>query len=65
VPFQFLVLGALLAAIGLTHSLTLSLLIGRFGRRAPASPRFDRWKRWATGSIFVGLGLRLAMQQRD
>lgn len=65
VPLQFLLLGAMLAAIGLTHSLTLSLLIGRFGRRAPASPRFDRWKRWATGSIFVGLGLRLAMQQRD
>jgi threonine/homoserine/homoserine lactone efflux protein len=65
VPFQFLVLGALLAAIGLTHSLALSLLIGRFGRRAPLSPRLDRWKRWATGSVFVALGLRLAMQQRN
>lgn len=65
VPLQFLVLGALLSVIGLTHSLALSLLIGRFGRRAPANPRFDRWKRWATGSVFVALGLRLAMQQRN
>jgi threonine/homoserine/homoserine lactone efflux protein len=65
VPLQFLVLGAWLSAIGLSHSLVLSLLIGRFGRRAAARPRFDRWKRWATGSIFVALGLRLAMQQRD
>jgi threonine/homoserine/homoserine lactone efflux protein len=65
VPLQFLVLGALLSLIGLTHSLALSLLIGRFGRRAPANPRFDRWKRWATGSVFVALGLRLAMQQRN
>ncbi|WP_368561820.1 LysE family translocator [Pseudoxanthomonas sp. UTMC 1351] len=65
VPLQFLMLGALLSVIGLTHSLALSLLIGRFGRRAPANPRFDRWKRWATGSVFVALGLRLAMQQRE
>jgi threonine/homoserine/homoserine lactone efflux protein len=65
VPLQFLVLGALLSAIGLTHSLVLSLLIGHFGRRAPASARFDRWKRLATGSVFVALGLRLATQQRS
>lgn len=64
VPLQFLVLGALLSVIGLAHSLMLSLLIGRFGRRAPANPRFERWKRWATGSVFVALGLRLATQQR-
>jgi threonine/homoserine/homoserine lactone efflux protein len=65
VPLQFLILGALLSAIGLTHSLVLSVLIGRLGRRASVSPRFDRWKRWATGSVFVALGLRLATQQRD
>lgn len=65
VPLQFLALGALLSIIGLAHSLVLSLLIGRFGRRAPANPRFDRWKRRATGSVFVALGLRLAMQQRE
>ena len=65
VPLQFLALGALLSMIGLTHSLMLSVLIGRFGRRTPANPRFDRWKRRATGSVFVALGLRLAMQQRE
>lgn len=64
VPLQFLVLGALLSVIGLAHGLMLSLLIGRFGRRAPANPRFERWKRWATGTVFVALGLRLATQQR-
>lgn len=64
VPLQFLVLGVLLSLIGLTHSLTLSYLIGRFGRGA-SHPRFARWKQRITGSVFIALGLRLAVQQRS
>lgn len=64
VPLQFLVLGLLLSLIGLTHSVALSFLVGRFGRRA-SHPRFERWKRRITGSVFVALGLRLALQQRS
>ncbi|WP_454831938.1 LysE family translocator [Pseudoxanthomonas wuyuanensis] len=64
VPLQFLVLGVLLSLIGLAHSLTLSYLIGRFGRGA-SHPRFARWKQRITGSVFIALGLRLAVQQRS
>ncbi|KAF1720708.1 LysE family translocator [Pseudoxanthomonas wuyuanensis] len=64
VPLQFLILGVLLSFIGLAHSLALSYLVGRFGRRA-SHPRFARWKQRLTGSVFIALGLRLAVQQRN
>jgi threonine/homoserine/homoserine lactone efflux protein len=61
---QFLVLGVLLSMIGFTHSAALSLLIGRFGRSLSASERVARWRQKLVGGLFVGLGLRLALQQR-
>ena len=62
--FQFLVLGAILAVIGLSNSLLLAFAIGRLGRRFKASPRWVCFRQRATGALFVGLGLRLAFQQR-
>jgi threonine/homoserine/homoserine lactone efflux protein len=59
---QFLVLGALLSLIGFSHSLMLSFAVGRFGRRF--STGAGRWKQRLTGSVFIALGLRLAVQQR-
>jgi len=59
---QFLILGALLSMIGLLNSLFLSFAVGRFGRRFAA--RGGRWKERLTGSVFILLGLRLAVQQR-
>ena len=59
---QFLVLGALLSLIGFSHSLMLSFAVGRFGRRF--STGTGRWKQRLTGSVFIALGLRLAVQQR-
>lgn len=59
---QFLVLGALLALIGLSNSLMLSFAVGRFGRRFGGGG--GRWKERLTGSVFIALGLRLAVQQR-
>jgi len=61
---QFLVLGVLLSMIGFTHSAVLSLLIGRFGRSLSASERVARWRQKLVGGVFVGLGLRLALQQK-
>lgn len=61
---QFLVLGALLSMIGFCHSATLSIAIGHFGRRLKASAAFARWRQRALGAFFVGLGVRLALQQR-
>jgi len=59
---QFLLLGALLAVIGFCNDLFLSFAAGRFGRRFAGGP--GRWTQRATGTLFIGLGLRLAMQQR-
>ncbi|HEY0662565.1 MAG TPA: LysE family translocator [Lysobacter sp.] len=61
---QFLVLGALLSMIGFSHSLVLSVAIGRFGKRLSHNERFARWRQRAIGAVFIGLGLRLAVQQR-
>ena len=61
---QFLVLGTLLSIIGMSHSTLLSVAIGRFGRALRTSPRMARWRQRTLGAFFVGLGLRLAVQQR-
>lgn len=59
---QFLVLGALLSLIGFGHSVALSLAVGRYGRRLRSHA--GRWQQRATGTLFIALGLRLALQQR-
>lgn len=59
---QFLVLGALLALVGLCNDVFLSVAVGRLGRRVAG--RGGRWMQRATGTLFIGLGLRLAVQQR-
>lgn len=59
---QFLVLGALLALVGLCNDVFLSVAVGRLGRRVAG--RGGRWMQRATGTLFIGLGLRLAIQQR-
>lgn len=61
---QFIVLGALLSIIGFSNSCMLALAIGRFGRRLSASPRIARWRQRLIGSVFVGLGVRLATQHQ-
>jgi len=61
---QFLVLGALLSTIGLANSAVLAFVVGRFGQRRPGSPRLARWRQRTIGTIFLGIGLRLALQQR-
>ena len=58
---QFLVLGVLLSLIGFGHSLVLSLAIGRYGRRLGTGA--SRWKQRLIGTVFIALGLRLALQQ--
>ncbi len=62
---QFLVLGAILSLVGMTHSLALSFAIGHLGRRFSANPRATRQRRRIAGTVFAGLGLRLAFEQRS
>ena len=59
---QFLVLGALLAMVGFCNDVVLSFAVGRFGRRLATGS--GRWTQRVTGTLFIGLGLRLAIQQR-
>lgn len=61
---QFLVLGVLLSVIGFSHSSALAFAIGRFGRRLSTSARLARWRQRLIGTVFVGLGVRLAVQQQ-
>lgn len=62
---QFLALGAILAVIGISNSLMLAFAIGRLGRRLSTSARWVLFRQRATAAVFVGLGLRLAFQQRS
>lgn len=61
---QFLVLGVLLAMIGFANDVFLSTIVGRFGRGLRGSGRWATWRQRLLGTCFVGLGLRLALQQR-
>ncbi|GAB3377577.1 LysE family translocator [Lysobacter fragariae] len=62
---QFLVLGALLSMIGFSNSAVLSVAVGHFGRRMGGNARFAAWRQRVLGTFFIGLGLRLALQQRS
>src|SRR5688500_14805177 len=62
---QFLVLGVLLSLIGFTHSAMLALLIGRFGRSLSTNEHAARLRQRLVGGVFVGLGLKLALQQKS
>lgn len=64
VPVQFLVLGTILALIGFTHSCAIALAVGQLGKRLTASGRVARIRQRLIGSLFVALGLRLALQER-
>lgn len=61
---QFLVLGLLLSTIGFCHSAMLAFVVGRVGRGLGRSARAARWRQRLIGTVFVGIGLRLALQQR-
>ena len=59
---QFFVLGALLSMVGFAHSAVLSFVAGRVRRHLRAGTW--RWTQRALGTLFIGLGVRLALQQR-
>jgi threonine/homoserine/homoserine lactone efflux protein len=62
---QFIALGLLLSVIGFGNSCVLAFAIGRFGRKLSGNPRIARWRQRLIGTVFVGLGLRLAVQQQN
>jgi threonine/homoserine/homoserine lactone efflux protein len=61
---QFLVLGLILAVLGVLWDCVLSLAAHAVAPRISASERLARWRAQITGTLFVGLGVRLALAER-
>lgn len=61
VQLQILVLGTVLAVLGLLSDGTYALLAARFGHWLRTSPRFARIQRYVSGGILVGLGVSAAV----
>jgi threonine/homoserine/homoserine lactone efflux protein len=60
VELQILLLGAVLALLGLLSDGAYALLAARFGRWLRTSPRFASSQRYVSGGILVGLGVSAA-----
>jgi threonine/homoserine/homoserine lactone efflux protein len=60
VPVQIVLLGLVLAGLGLVSDGAYALLAARFGGWLRRSPRFARNQRYVSGGILVGLGLSAA-----
>ena len=61
---QLLVLGMTFALLGLAFLCVLAYFSGALGYRVSTRPVYTNALRWLTGSVFIGLGLRLALQDR-
>lgn len=59
---QFLTLGLTVAGVGLCFDSLLAILVSR--ARAAGSPAWARWRQRIVGGMFIGLGLRLALERR-
>ena len=64
VVFQIVVLGLILDVGGTLVNLGVAFFAGEIGNRLRESDRIARWQRWFTGSIFIGLGVRLGLARR-
>jgi threonine/homoserine/homoserine lactone efflux protein len=62
---QTLILGCLLAILGLTNDLVYALLAGRAGEWLKASRRFQVAERWVSGTVYIGLGVTTAFAGVD
>ena len=60
----FVALGLSFVATGLCWCLVLALAGAEIGTWLRARPRFGAWVDRLSGAVFVGLGIRLALQQR-
>jgi len=59
-----ILLGLTYTALALVVYGTVALFSGALGDRLAAAPRLSNALRWLTGSVLVGLGLRLALPER-
>jgi threonine/homoserine/homoserine lactone efflux protein len=61
---RLLVLGLTFALLSLAAFSAIALFSGALGDRLSRNPRYTSALRWLTGSILVGLGLRLVLLER-
>ena len=64
VVFQIAVLGLIFDVGGTLVNIGVAFFAGHIGNRLRQSPRAARLQRWFTGSIFIGLGIRLGLASR-
>lgn len=64
VLLQFVVLGTLLALMGLAFDSTVSFFVGRARRRMVVSARFAVWRERLMGCVLIGLGVKLALAEQ-
>jgi threonine/homoserine/homoserine lactone efflux protein len=63
--WQFVIFGAILAALDVIYELILVWAAGALRGRVLGSRRFAQWRRRVTGAALIGLGARLALAQRQ
>ncbi len=61
---QFVLLGLILASLDLFYESTLALVTGTLGSRLMRNARFALWRQRLTGTVLIGLGVRLAFVVR-
>ena len=61
VVFQIAVLGLIFDVGGTLVNIGVALFAGHIGNRLRQSARAARFQKWITGSIFIGLGIRLGL----
>jgi threonine/homoserine/homoserine lactone efflux protein len=64
IPLQLMLHGALVIAVGLAVEAVIVLLAARFTEALRRNPRIGLWLDRALGTVLIGLGIRLALQQR-
>lgn len=64
VAAQLAILGATFAAMSAVYTALIALAAGRVGRWLTRHPRIGRWQSRTVGTIYVALGVRLALQER-
>ena len=62
---QFLVLGSILALLDICYESVLAFAAGSMSDRLMQNPRFTLWRQRIVGVVLVGLGVRLALTERQ
>lgn len=65
VAWQIITLGVIADISGTIINILVALSFGYVGNRLLQTPKFWRFQRWISSSVFLGLGARLALSNRQ